>query len=152
MQQNKNCRNEAIFGFDFDQIGKTIEDFINKSNVNEFFGRDFSHKMPLVNVYESEINGLEIEVAAPGLTKEAFSVTIEGEELIVSATLNVNKSTENVKVKRKEFDYSTFKRNFRLSDKFDSNKISARYENGILLIKVPVKTETKKESFKVEIF
>jgi HSP20 family protein len=152
MQNNKNCRNEnAFFGFDFDQLGKTIEDFIGKSNVNEFFGRDFAHKTPLVNVYESAEHGLEIEIAAPGLSRDAFSVTIEGEELQVSANLNINKVAENVKVKRKEFDYSTFKRNFRLHDKFDSENITARYENGILLIRVPLKTETKKESFKVNI-
>ena len=76
----------------------------------------------------------------------------EGQDLLISAALNVNKSTENVKVNRKEFDYSTFKRNFRFSDKFDSNNIFSRYENGILLIKTPVKNETKKESYKVDIF
>lgn len=153
MHNKRNCNHQTengIFGFDFDQLGKTIEEFIGKSNVNDFFGRDFAHKTPLVNVYETA-EGLSIELAAPGLPREAFSVSVEQNILTVSASENVKETPENVKVKRKEFDYSTFKRTFRLSDKYNSEKVSARYENGILRIHIALKTEEKKDSIQVEI-
>jgi HSP20 family protein len=153
MYNNKNCNNQtenAAFGFNFDQLGKTIEEFLGKNNVNDFWGRDFSHKTPLVNVYENT-EGLAVELAAPGLTKEAFSVNVEQQDLTVSTKATVKESAENVKVKRKEFEYSTFTRTFRLSDKYDTEKITARYENGILYIHVGVKSAEKKEGFKIEI-
>ncbi len=149
----KNCNYQQagnFWGMDFDQLGKTIEDFLGKSNVNEFFGRDAYNKNPLINVYESP-EGIDIELAAPGLNREAFSVSIEAQELSVEVNENVNKEAENVKVKRKDFDYSTFKKTFRLSDKYDLEKVTARYENGILYLKIPVRVEEKKASIKVEI-
>jgi HSP20 family protein len=154
MYNKRNCNNQtenAAFGFNFDQLGKTIEEFLGKNNVNEFWGHDFAHKTPLVNVYDSP-EGLSIELAAPGLSKEAFSVSVEQNTLIISANKNVKESADNVKIKRKEFEYSTFSKTFRLSNKYDTEKITARYENGILQIHVAIKTAEKKESYKIEIF
>ena len=153
MHNKRNSNQHAengFFGFDLDQLGKTIEEFLGKNNANDFWGRDFAHKTPLVNVSETP-EGLDLELAAPGLSREAFSVSVEQNILTISANATVKETAENVKVKRKEFDYSTFKRTFRLIDKYDTEKISARYENGILRIHVAVKTEEKKDSIKIEI-
>ncbi len=138
----------GFFGFDLDQIGKTIEDLF--SNVNQNFGQDFAHKTPLVNLYETE-EGLDIEIAAPGLHKEDFQVSIEGHELYVAAKGNVKELPENVKIRRKEFAYSTFKRKFRLSDKYDPNAITAKYEAGILKLQVGLKQKKEKNSIRVEV-
>jgi HSP20 family protein len=147
----KNCNNNkesGFFNFDFDQIGKTLEDFFQNASNN--FGNDFAHKSPLVNVYESD-EGLHIDLAAPGLRKEDFKVTIEGQELQISADTNVKEVADNVKIKRKEFAYSTFSRKFRLSDKYDANNIAAKYEAGILKLHIGLKEKKEKDTIRVEV-
>lgn len=148
-KKNSNQNNDnGFFGFDFDQIGKTLEDFFQNASNN--FGHDFAHKSPLVNVYESD-EGLHIDLAAPGLHKEDFKVTIEGQELQIAANTNVKELPDNVKIRRKEFSYSTFKRKFRLSSKYDANSISAKYEAGILKVHVGLKEKKEKDTIRVEV-
>ena len=46
---------------------------------------------------------------------------------------------------KREFNYSSFKRSFHLSDKVDANAIDATYSNGILTVSVPKKEEAKEK-------
>ena len=43
----------------------------------------------------------------------------------------------------REFSYQSFSRSFTLPNSADSEKIVAKYENGILRIKIPKKEEAK---------
>jgi len=150
MDKENAKQQNGFFNFDFDKLGKKVEEFMKKNNVNDFWGADFANKTPLVNVYESE-KGLDIELAAPGLEKEDFTVTVENHQLIVSTAQTVNKKLENVKIKRKEYDYSTFTRSFRLSDIYDLEKVTARYKKGILKVSVQKKEVKKKSSTRVDV-
>lgn len=138
------------FGFNFDDLGKAVDDFVNNIKVNDIFGTDVSKTIPAVNSFE-HTDYLELQVAAPGLKKEDFELHVEGDILTISANVSHEKRAEEIKIKRKEFNYSTFKRTFCLTDKFDYQNIKAKYEAGILLVTIPKKSEEEKSKIKVQV-
>jgi len=68
---------------------------------------------------------------------------MEKNQLAISATKNVEAEQGNDKVVRREFSLKAFSRSFTIDEKIDSSKISAKYENGILLVNLPRKEEVK---------
>lgn len=103
-----------------------------------------SMTVPAVNIREND-QSFEVEVAAPGMEKKDFKVTLEGNTLTISAARENQNSHENDPYTHREFSYQMFKRSFELPrDVVDQNHIEAKYENGLLKLVVP-KTETARK-------
>lgn len=113
---------------------------------NDFFDGLSTHASknfsPSVNISETD-ETFKLELAAPGLAKEDFKISVENELLSISADKKSEPSEKTAKFSRKEFSYSSFKRTFTLPDFADTEKISASYENGIMTLLVPKKEEAK---------
>lgn len=111
------------------------------SNIFDFDG-DFlkmgTKLSPSVNVTESG-KEFKIEVAAPGLEKKDFKVEVDNGILTVSAEKQEESKEEKKNYCRREFSYSKFARSFQLPENTLSDKIDAKYENGILNIALPKK-------------
>lgn len=99
---------------------------------------------PLVNISESR-NHFTIELAAPGVEKDQFQINLDGDRLVVSTKKSKEDaaaSQENYQ--KKEFDYQTFERSFRLGEMVDPQKISAEFNQGILILTLMKKEEAQK--------
>lgn len=88
-----------------------------------------------VDVYE-DTDGLHLEVACTGLTKEDVSINIEGDILRVSYT----KGEENYE--NREYHYSgiakrSFNFGYKVNNRFNLSKVDAKMENGLLTITIP---------------
>ncbi|MES2140716.1 MAG: Hsp20/alpha crystallin family protein [Bacteroidota bacterium] len=105
---------------------------------NNLMNWDFSSKVPSVNITETE-KEYKIELAAPGLEKKDFKIEVENKVLIISSEKEEEKKEEDKNYKRREFSYSSFSRSFQLPEDILSDKIDAKYENGILKLSVPKK-------------
>jgi len=138
------------FGFNFDDLGKAVDEFIDNIKVNDVFGGDFTKSTPAINATEYD-DYLALEVAAPGLTKESFELHIENDVLTIAANGTPKTADDNAKIKRKEFDYTRFKRTFKLSKEFNYQAIKASYEQGVLTITIPKKEATESSKIKVDI-
>lgn len=86
-----------------------------------------------------------IEMGAPGRNKEEFSIKLEEDILTVSYEKQEeeDQETENFKYIRREFENGSFSRSFTLPETTDKEKISAKYENGILSINIPFEDPEK---------
>jgi HSP20 family protein len=106
--------------------------------------RNFSNTnttLPSVNIRESE-KEFEVEVAAPGLEKNDFKIELNRDLLRVSSEKKIeNETKDGQRFTCREFSYQSFSRSFSLPNIADNEKISARYENGILTITIPKKEE-----------
>jgi HSP20 family protein len=124
---------------------------------NDFLTKDFSNwgltnnsntntTIPAVNIRETSENFV-VEMAAPGMKKDDFKIELDGNLL----TINSEKEDEyeekdGEKYSRKEFSYQSFQRTFQLpKEVVDSEKIEARYENGLLQLLIPKKEEAKQK-------
>ena len=122
----------------FDDMFKT--DWLGgTTNVNSI-----GTSIPAVNIQETD-EGFNVEVAAPGKTKADFNIELDNDVLTISAEEKKENETadKNGRYTRKEFSYSNFKRSFSLPDTDESEKISASYNNGVLIIEIPKREEAK---------
>jgi len=112
-------------------------------NINDFVGADWAQTNPAVNIFELN-DGYVMEVAAPGLAKEDFTVNIEKNMISISAEKATPETDK--KVKRREFNFSSFKRKFTLPETVNTQAITAKHENGVLSLTLPKKEEAKDAS------
>ena len=99
---------------------------------------------PAVNVIEDD-KDYKVEVAAPGMTKDDFKITLDADGNLV---IEMEKKTEpkeedkqEKKYLRREFSYSKYQQVILLPDNVERDKVSAKVENGILTIDVPKKAD-----------
>ena len=127
---------------------------------DDFFGRELfnwgnnnfsstSTTMPSVNIRESADN-FEVEVAAPGMDKKDFKITLDGNLLTISSSKQQSNEDTTDRYTRREFSYQSFQRSFELpKDVVDQDNINARYENGLLHLSIPKKEEAKRKEPKM---
>ncbi|SUE35102.1 Hsp20/alpha crystallin family protein [Rikenella microfusus] len=117
---------------------------------NDFFGNEWLAKAnsnsPAINIRETE-DRYEVEVAAPGLTKDDFKIRIEDDNQLI---VTMDKSSENKEEKeegrylRREFYYSHFQQSMILPENIDKERIGAKVENGVLTIDIPKRKEEER--------
>ena len=123
-----------------------FDDFFNRDlfNWGQSNFSDTNTTIPAVNIKETNDN-YEVEVAAPGMTRKDFKVELDGNMLTIRSERSdeqENKQDENYT--RKEFSYQSFVRTFNLpKDVVDSEKIQAKYSDGVLHLLIPKKEEAK---------
>ena len=132
---------------------------------NDFFDTDFLPKVnsnttaPAINVIEKK-DEYDVELAAPGMTKEDFKVSLdEDHNLVVELDKKDEKTEENKENEetghylRREFSYTKFHQTLLLPDDVNRDAISATVENGVLKVVLPKlqPQEIKKERTMIEI-
>ena len=123
-------------------LSNIFDDVFNRS-ISDVMGSDFSVTVPSVNITEEKDN-IRLELAAPGMDKNDFNISIDKDQLIISAEKEKqSEEKEENKWTRKEFNFSSFKRSFHLGKDINVEKIDASYENGILKLVLPKKKEAK---------
>lgn len=122
-------------------INGFVDGFLNDfpSILNKTFTTEASSHAP-VNITENK-ESYKIELSVPGRIKEDFKINIEKNLLIISYEKKEGTPQENEKTIKTEFNFASFRRTFTLDEKVDAEKISAKYENGILVLNVPKKEE-----------
>ena len=123
--------------------GNWLSDFFDN---DRFFDSDWMkhQSVPAVNVRETD-KGFEIELAAPGLSKKDFKITVENRVLTISSERKEEKEEKVKEYTRREFSYSSFSRSFALPENAKEEGINAVYEDGVLRLMLTKKqmSETK---------
>jgi len=106
-------------------------------NTDKFFGDDFFQRtlLPAVNIKELDTS-YEIEMAAPGFSKEDFKIAIERGMLTVSSEKKEEKEEKKPNYTRREFYFNNFSRAFTLPEDVNENGIHAEYKEGVLLLRL----------------
>lgn len=104
-----------------------------------------------VDVYENN-DGLHLEVACTGLTKEDVNLNIEGDILRVSYDKDDTEKYQN-----REYHYSgiakrSFSFGYKVASKFRLSEADAKMENGLLRISIPYSPHvvTKPQPIKIK--
>jgi len=87
------------------------------------------------DIYETEA-GIRFEIAAVGLDKEDIEILIEGDQLRIKydKVRPLDQETAIYRgIKRGSFDLS-----WKISSKFDLNKLGAKLDRGLLTLTIPV--------------
>lgn len=118
-----------------------FNDFFNDSWITP----QFHSTSPAINVSEDD-KGYKVEIAAPGMTKEDFNVSIsDGDIVIAMEKKNENKDeNKDKKYIRREFSYSKYEQRLALPDNVDKQNITAQMTDGVLYIDIPKMTPEEK--------
>ena len=114
---------------------------------DEFLTRDFgidlaprTYQTPAVNITEKE-DTFHLELVAPGKQKKDFHVELEEDTLTISTNSDSGIVEDDTQFTRREFDYASFNRSFRIPETIDTKRIKANYKNGLLSIILPKRKE-----------
>ena len=125
---------------------------------NEWLGNEWlepraNGATPAINVKETKTE-YQVEVAAPGLSKEDFNVGInENGDMVITMERKGEMRDENKETHylRREFAYTKFQQTMILPDDVDRERIAATMEKGILCIELPKKPESVEHTTKRQI-
>lgn len=127
---------------------------------SRLFGNDFLDlwdgdaidTVPSINISD-EKDHFAVEMAAPGMKKEDFNIDLSGNMLTISAEKETRsedgdekRDGKKGKYSRREYNYSSFSRSFTLPENADTEKIEAKYVEGILHLRIPKKDEPNKSN------
>ncbi|MDX1939938.1 MAG: Hsp20/alpha crystallin family protein [Saprospiraceae bacterium] len=124
-----------------------FDNFFNR-NIADVFGSDFTYNTPSINVIETE-SAYKVEVAASGLEKEDFEVSVDSGNLSIAAKKEKSDEVKDGKYTRREFNYTSFSRSFALPETVKADDIAAAYANGVLTLTLPKKDVMKVEAARV---
>ncbi len=131
-------RNENYFPSFFDRFWNNELMDWNRSNFSST-----NTSLPAVNVKETDDDFI-IELAAPGMNKKDFKISFNNNVLTISSELKDEKEESEDNYTRKEFSYQSFQRSFTVPENIvNGEKISAKYNEGILNIVLPKREEVK---------
>ncbi|ADY52455.1 heat shock protein Hsp20 [Pseudopedobacter saltans DSM 12145] len=125
-------------------------------NVDNFFDnnwlKSFDKEFPAVNIAENEQN-YALEVIAPGFKKEDFNLKVDDDILTISAETKSDTQEDNKKKEytRREYNFRSFTRSFRLPENVKDNDIKASYSDGVLHLTLPKSEVQVKASKEISI-
>ncbi len=123
---------------------------------NDFFNTNIMARRnasaPSINVLFSAAE-YSVEIAAPGLKKEDFDVSINNDgNLSIKMEKHAGEQPSGLRYLRREFAYTKFEQTLILPDDVDRQRISARVADGVLTIVLPkVNKEEQKVVRSIEI-
>ena len=93
-----------------------------------------------IDVKEHDQN-YTVHAEIPGVDKENIHVTIDGNQVSISAEVRKeNEVKEGVRVLRSERYFGSVSRSFTLENEIDESKAEAQYKDGVLELTLPKKT------------
>ncbi len=119
-------------------------------NYPSFRNRRSASAYPRFNVWEGA-DGLVITTELPGLTVDDIDISVEGDVLTLKGEKHLPEMDEKHSFVRKERDFGKFSRTVRLPYRIDPNGVSAKFNNGVLTLKLNRPEEEKPKKIQVNV-
>ena len=103
---------------------------------------------PFVDIYETD-DDFAIVANMPGVSKENAKLKFEEDSLTIFGKINYDE-TVNRKYILNENVIGNYYRKFRISNSIDETKISAKFENGQLIVNLPKHDRLKPRTINIQ--
>ena len=99
---------------------------------------------PVVDIREEE-NAITVSIELPGLTSDDVKVTVDNGVLSISGEKKreFEEGSEDSDYHLIERQYGRFERSFKLPRSVDADKVTAKFENGVLNVALPKSEQAK---------
>lgn len=105
--------------------------------------------LPKVNVKEDE-NSFHLEAETPGMEDKDINIEVHNGVLTIKGHKESESDNKKENYHIREFSSQSFERSFKLSDRVDTGKVSAKIENGVLRIDLPKHEQVKPQKIEVK--
>ena len=99
-------------------------------------------RVPAANVSETQ-DHYHVELAAPGLQKEDFKLSLEQNVLNVTVEKQNEQNNVQKNYSKREYSYTSWVRSFTLPESANAEQIEASYADGVLKIDIAKREEAK---------
>jgi HSP20 family protein len=107
--------------------------------------------LPRLKVDVAEKNGAYlVKGELPGVKKEDIRVSVDGAQVTLEAEVKQEKSTENERVLHTERSYGKVSRVFTLPQEVDEAGVEARFQDGVLELKLPKKQAAARKQITIQ--
>jgi HSP20 family protein len=132
-------------------IGTELESGLEKGykKSKELLKNVASH-LPFTNFAKDKTGDFHLEVDLPGVKKKDIDVRVENNVLIVSAQREMKKEVDKDDYYLLESSFGKIERFFTLPDDIDTDRISADYKNGRLLIDLEKKENERSKAIEIK--
>ena len=131
-----------------------------RNEMDRLFDRFFGEKtsiepiegrwIPALDIVETK-NAIVINAEIPGIDPQDINISITGDTLTIKGEKKQEKEEKDENYHKIERSYGSFSRSIRIPVDIHSEKIEAKYKNGILKITLPKKEESKPKEIKVKV-
>jgi HSP20 family protein len=139
----------------FHEMERWFEDFFRRP----FFGPswwprlrtpEFEEISPSIDLF-TEGDDVVVKAELPGMKKEDIDVSVTDNTITVSGEKKKEEKVEKKDYYRLERSYGSFSRSFSLPAEVQTEKVTAKFKDGILEIRIPKTEEAKKKEKKVAV-
>ena len=102
-----------------------------------------------VDIYEKD-NVIVVDADMPGITKDDIRLDVKGKQLTIGYERKDEKEVKDEQLYRKEKRYGKFERTFSLPFAIDAERVSARYENGVLKLQIQKPEEQQQKQIEIQ--
>lgn len=134
---------------------RTVPDL--RSEMNRLFAdflepptRDLDRVTPAADLYETD-EAYFAEIELPGFSKDEVTVTVEQGVLTVSGEHATEQEKEREDYHLAERSFGRFSRSFSLPASIEQDEVTARFENGVLVVEMPKAEESKSRRIEVNV-
>ncbi|CAB4380729.1 unnamed protein product [Rhizophagus irregularis] len=100
--------------------------------------------VPLIDVHEND-NEFFVNAELPGLNKDQINIDVRDNALIISGETKKEQKYEKGETLIQERSYGSFTRNIALPPNVKAEDITAKFENGLLELKLPKSASSGKK-------
>lgn len=134
------------------EVDRIFDDFFNDFGGRGLrrMGADWQAVTPIVDVADTD-KELVVTAELPGLNDKDFEVTLSGDVLTIKGEKKAEQEQKTGAATYTERRYGAFSRLIRLPFEVRDQKIDARYDKGVLTIRVPKPAEAQRATRRIEV-
>jgi HSP20 family protein len=111
--------------------------------------REVAPAYPAMNVWTGE-DGATVTAELPGVKAEDIDISVRNDSLTLRGSRERETLGEGESYHRRERRFGSFSRTFQLPFQVESDKVDAKFENGVLSISLPRSEAEKARKIKVK--
>jgi HSP20 family protein len=104
---------------------------------------------PALNYWSNENEAL-LEIEMPGVSSDDFDLTVAEDVVTITGERKDPHEADNATAHRQERAFGAFSRTLQLPFEVEADKVSARYENGVLRVTLPRRESTKSKRIAIQ--
>ena len=143
-------RNDRLFSHMGLGFGRLFDDFLGGSLLGRSLDEIGGVYSPRIDVKETK-GALKISAEMPGIDEKDIDVSVHDGMLTISGEKKVVKEDDELGYHRTERSYGCFARDISLPDMVETDKIEAKFRNGVLTITLPKTAKAIKETKKIAV-
>jgi HSP20 family protein len=133
------------------EVDRMFDDFFNNFGRGlRGTGADWRSVTPTIDVAEDD-KELVVTAELPGLDEKDFEVTLSGDVLTIKGEKRAEQQEKKGGATYMERRFGSFARSIRLPFEVRDEKVNARYDKGVLTIRVPKPPEVQRATRRIDV-